>query len=270
METKKNRIQFCFPNANQKNKANFINSVIKNILSDTEVGYAGFAKKSYLAKHISKYVDAKKVKLYKHPESKIINGIKMEIEKTLKICTRSVSGHTISVYVFPWIGERYDESFAGVNGFAPYRDVIHIFISLNKFSMRSLSETLAHEFSHAVFFNNKRNSHNLSLIEAMVMEGIAENFREESVGGKVADWSKALSKKETISVLRELQSMLDSSDFQLYRDIFFGNNKFKKWTGYSIGYRLIKEFLKSNRNTSWVNLMKMEVSEILFRTKFIK
>ncbi len=50
---------------------------------------------------------------------------------------------------------------------------------------------------------------------------------------------------------------------KIYRQVFFGNKKYKRWTGYSVAYRLIKEFRGKNSKVSWKTVMEMEPKDIL-------
>ena len=54
---------------------------------------------------------------------------------------------------------------------------------------------------------------------------------------------------------------------KIYREVFFGNKEYKRWTGYSIGYRLVKEFRKKYPNISWGEIIKMRQKDILVTIK---
>lgn len=53
---------------------------------------------------------------------------------------------------------------------------------------------------------------------------------------------------ENKKILEELRDRLDSNDYD-YNAIFFnGNNKLPRWSGYSLGYYLVKKYLeKTNK-----------------------
>ena len=199
---------------------------------------------------------------------------KEKIEKTIKFVTEKflnqLSLPSIFIYVFPWLGKKYDSAFGGVNGFAPYANTIYLFISTKKFSPQSLIETIAREFNHAVLFHYRNSSEEMTLLEALIFEGLAENFREDVVGGKTASWSKALNMNQCQKALFGLKGSLHSKGYNLYHDVFFGSKKYKKWTGYSIGYNLIKSFIKEHPEKSWKEIIKIKPEVIFEMSNFPK
>jgi uncharacterized protein YjaZ len=93
----------------------------------------------------------------------------------------------------------------------------------------------------------------------LIMEGLAEHFREYMVGGKVAPWSKALNDKQIISAIKKVEPFFESTKREDYENIFFGSKGFKRWTGYTLGYYLVKRFIKNNKNLSWEKIMKTDI-----------
>lgn len=264
------KINFCFPRTVTRNKKVFIDALIHDIKPDKKVGYAGYLKKAYLHKHLSGYFDSKNINTHKP----LLAGDKNKIEKIIQLvaqkCFKQLSPSPLFVFVFPWLDAKYDKAFGGVNGFASYANTIHIFISSTKFSYQSLKETVAHEFNHAVFFYYRQSSLELTLLETFIFEGLAENFREETVGGKSSPWSQALSKKQCDLALLSLKHLVHSRKHSLYQNVFFGGRKYKKWTGFSIGYRIVKSFRKTYPDKSWEEIMKMEPKTIFAMSSFTK
>ena len=264
------KINFCFPRVPTMNKMAFVGTLIRDVQLDKKVGYAGYIKKTYLHKHLSGYFDSKNINTYRP----LLTDNKNKIEKIIKLaaqkCLEQLPLPSLSVFIFPWLGKKYDAAFGGVNGFAPYANTIHLFISPTKFSLRSLKETIAHEFSHAAFFYYRKSSLELTLQEAFIFEGLAEDFREEIIGGKPSPWSTALNKKQCILALFSLKQSLHSRKYGLYRDVFFGSKKYKRWTGYSIGYKVIKSFRKVYSEKSWKEIMEMKPETIFTMSSFTK
>lgn len=264
------KVNFCFPKTISTKKEAIINAIVCDIRSDKRVGYAGYIKKEYLKKHLSRYFDDKSINTHRP----LLLSEKQKIEKTIKLvtekCLNQLSLPFLSVYVFPWLGKKYNVAFGGVNGFAPYANTIHLFLSTKKFLQQSLIATITHEFNHAVFFHYRNSSEEMTLLETLIFEGLAENFREDVVGGKTASWSKVLNKVQCQKALLGLKNSLNSTDRNLYHDIFFGSKKYKKWTGYSIGYQIIKSFIKEHPQKSWKEIMKMKPEVIFAMSSFPK
>ncbi|OHA97118.1 MAG: hypothetical protein A3C63_01375 [Candidatus Zambryskibacteria bacterium RIFCSPHIGHO2_02_FULL_39_82] len=264
------KIFFCFPNSTIKTKGIFVDALIRDVQPNRKVGYAGYLKKVYLHKHLSGYFNSKNINTYRP----LLAGNKNKIEKIIQLvaqkCLEQLPLSSLFVFIFPWLGEKYNTAFGGVNGFAPYASTVHLFISLTRFSSQSLKETLAHEFSHAVFFYYHKSALKLTLLETLVFEGLAENFREEVVGEKPSSWSTALNKKQCVSALLSLKQSLYSRKYDLYHDVFFGSKKYKRWTGYSIGYKIIKSFRETYPEKSWKEVMKMKPETIFAMSPFTK
>jgi hypothetical protein len=80
----------------------------------------------------------------------------------------------------------------------------------------------------------------------------------------VSNWSGALEKEEALKILKGLdKEILYLTDQNLIKEFLFGNDKYKKWTGYSVGYWLVKKFIEENKKLSWKELMELEKNKFL-------
>jgi uncharacterized protein YjaZ len=234
------------------------------IPDDENTGYAGYLEREQLVQ----YLEQKFSKIDKHQiflrsldkaEQKRIQNL---IEENINACSRVLeSTAVVSVYIFPWIGGSYDADFEGVTGYTPYTDTIHLYINLDRYSDKSLVETLSHEFHHAVFMRS--HEYSSKLIESMVFEGLADNFRESVIGGEPSPWSIALSEEEARQELRKLGPLLEDESFDLYEKVFFGSDEYVRWTGYSIGYRIVEAYLQKHPQYSWKALTEIPLSQIV-------
>lgn len=137
---------------------------------------------------------------------------------------------------------------------------MHLYIDIKKFTKKSLVQTLAHELNHIKFFELQPDLY-FTVQQHLVTEGLAECFREDIVGGKVAPWSKAFSEAKILEELKRIEPIMMSKDRADYSDLFYGGKRFKRWTGYTIGYYLVKKFLKKNKGMSWEKIMKTEIQK---------
>jgi uncharacterized protein YjaZ len=140
---------------------------------------------------------------------------------------------------------------------APYFGTVHLYIDSKSFSEKALKETLAHELNHLYFFEIK-NKFLLNVKESIVLEGLAETFREYFVGGKVAPWAKYLSVSENIKAIDKLKDKYNLP-YASNTNVFFGGDGIKKWTGYSLGYFLVKKMLKKYKQNNWKEIMSLPV-----------
>ena len=162
----------------------------------------------------------------------------------------------------PYFPNKSQKVFNGVYGYAVYSCVFYLFVDLKSFSKKSLENTVVHELNHTIYFYRHFDGFgNYTLLDNLILEGLAENFRKDVLGGVLPPWTKSLDKTESLNILSDYTSILMSKDLQLINDFLFGSKKFKKWTGYSAGFHLVREFIKCNPNFSWEKIMKTKIKE---------
>lgn len=260
------KIYFCFPEISHpvKHKQKFVDLTMSEMCKNDVIKYSGFLKENDFKKSISYHIGNKNIDRYKSLSENKKNNIKKTIHTTIKKCHRALPHPDLPIFVFihPWFpDEKNDVLFGGITAMATYYTV-HLFINLNSYTKKSLEETIAHEWNHLVFYRY-HDEHQLTLRSHITMEGLAEIFREKVVGGKPAPWSLALTEKQSISQLKSLKKYLNVKSIKLYKDVFFGSRKYKRWTGYAIGYIMIKKFIKNHSKLSWRKIIMINSENIL-------
>jgi uncharacterized protein YjaZ len=260
------KISFYFPKVSHpiKNKHEFFNLIIQKIQSDGNIKRTGYLKEKNFLKELPNYI-GNNISTYKNLsaiQKKIIKkNITTAIKKSNKILPHP--DLPIFIFVYPWLtNQKNNILFQGVNAFASYY-TIHLFININNYKKDSLQQTLAHEWNHLVFYRYHP-ERKYTLYTYIVMEGLAEVFREEVMGGRISPWVSALTKKEARKKLKSFSlKLLSQKGMKIYREVFFGSKKYKRWTGYSIGYWLIKKFRIMNPNINWEEIIKIKPEHIL-------
>ena len=164
-----------------------------------------------------------------------------------------------------------EDSNSGYAGFSTKENLNdYLLIFINPASLqydRALSETVGHEFNHTVFLRDKKCT---TLLGSMIFEGLAEHFREQIIGGDQAPWTKIfeLNRAKVIFSEMKLANLLQSTDSKIHRGVFFGNEKYICWTGYTIGYYIVKSFLENNPSLVWKEIMTRQLKDILSRSSF--
>ena len=111
-----------------------------------------------------------------------------------------------------------------------------------------ISENVVHELCHAARWG-KNDEWIKSLFDGLIFEGLACVFEAEFVKDRS---EKSLFIKTILErtdeknkkILEELRDQLDSNHYD-YDTIFFnGNNELPRWSGYSLGYYLVKKYLE--------------------------
>jgi uncharacterized protein YjaZ len=254
------RIKFQFPQVPHgiKTDVGFVDFLLKAMRKNGDVKYAGYAKEKDLKDDLSRHLVGWSPAQYKPPSTKERGIVKKTIMIAVKKCQRALPHPDLPIFVFiyPWLPNADDRIlFQGNTAVASYR-TIHLFIDLNTYTREALEQTVAHEWNHLVFYQYHPEQHVLRT--HIIMEGLAEVFREEIMGGKPAPWAIALNKKEAERQLRIIKGKLDAPGMKIYKEVFLEGRKYKRWTGYAIGYSLAKKFRKVYPNLSWESIMKLD------------
>ena len=254
--------------SNSSNKAGLI-SCLSGEIEDSDSGYAGFSTKENLNNYLREAVfdkadDNNRQYTFTLDEVKIIKTV----TKAIKKCSDVLLGGIISIFVFPTFSQFVKKEMSGTTGYTPWPDTILIFINPASLQYdRALSETVGHEFNHTVFLRDKKC---VSLSDSIIFEGLAEHFREQVIGGDQAPWTKIFELNQTKIIFSEMKlaNLLQSTDPEIRRGVFFGNEKYIRWTGYAIGYYIVKSFLENNPSLDWKEIMARQPKDILSESSF--
>ena len=172
-------------------------------------------------------------------ENKVVSGM-TTINNLMSIDNVLIRIVENSSFVIPEIG---------LGGYNPSEGEVILAIDINFNDLNtSLEEEfipmLAHEIHHA----KRRRSvgYGNTLLQAVVSEGLADHFSMEVAGIDPPIWSVAVTGTD-------LQNWIDVAD-DTWHDTpydhngwFFGTDtNIPRWTGYSIGYELVKNYLASH------------------------
>lgn len=149
----------------------------------------------------------------------------------------------------------------GYSGFGGIPGYILLIVLPNKFNKTRLKSALAHEFNHNIRFTYEAFNHgNVSVEDYLVIEGLAEIFAEELYGIEYrGPWIQDYDEEEmsyTIEVMRDGRHV---KGFEQVAAYMYGDEVAKlqgfspvgvsRNAGYTIGYHLVKEYLKNTNAT---------------------
>ncbi|HRY27874.1 MAG TPA: DUF2268 domain-containing putative Zn-dependent protease [Candidatus Moranbacteria bacterium] len=265
-ETVSNVFYFLeYENRKYKNKQEFINYLVRTIPKIKGIGYAGFKDEANLHKHLVKAVFGFEkfngVPKIDFGEQEIFRIIKNTLEK----CNEKLKSKVVYFFIFPNFNKFKKEKMNGVGGLCPWKNTILININPVSGWQDALRRSLCHEFHHSIIAT-KRNPQTWTLLEALVYEGMADNFVED-ITGKTSPWVKALSKKESMVFLKKIENLLDLKDEQIYQEIFFEKNKkYPMWAGYAAGYQMVKAYFKAHPDLTWseISELKLKIFKAVF------
>jgi uncharacterized protein YjaZ len=136
----------------------------------------------------------------------------------------------------------------GIGGSALVRGAIDVVLDPTNANLKrsldvgQLARTLCHEFHHCL--RHESIGYGRTLGEALVSEGLADQFDRELNGGSGQIWDNALSDQQWRMLLPRVEEALLRPQYD-HASWFFGrlDGTVPRWTGYSVGYHLVGEYL---------------------------
>lgn len=237
-----------------------VDEIVSKVDYEDSNGYAGMKTKEDLKKILEFQLEQFQLvtSLFSNIENeiiKVVNETIISINKTVQL------PNLLYIYIFPANNTFVNEHMNGCGGFAPWENVIQIYFNPTLHnSFEALKEVIVHECSHVLFHQY----HNWNtLLDSLIAEGLAELFTQEVLRKTTTSkFARALNNKEIISNWQEIKQHLQKND--MHGEVFFGvSKKFKNWTGYTIGFEIVKEFRVKNKNMQWGEIIKLTPSQIM-------
>lgn len=129
------------------------------------------------------------------------------------------------------------------------------------------SRCLTHEFHHCLRFGCV--GYGITLAEALVSEGLADQFDREINGGDGQIWNHALSPEQWPSLLQQAEESFHSSDYD-HGLWFFGNGYqddhpglVPRWAGYTVGYYLVGAYMDATPGAKPSRMASAPAAEIV-------
>lgn len=260
------QIEFYFPKGNFNNTEEIVDQIIFLMKEKGSTDYSGYADLDLLKQGLLNHIGNGDISGYQSISEEKLKEIENIISDTIEECNEKLSVPTKNfIFVHPYFPTKKDEVFEGVMAVAVYSCVFHLFINIEKATKESIENTVAHELNHTIYYYHHYDDfNNYTLLDEILLEGLAENFREQYFKPEITKWAGALEKDEALQILKDLdKEILKSTDQKVIKDFLFGNEEYKRWTGYSVGYWLVKEFINKNPEMSWEELMKLDKEKFL-------
>ena len=178
--------------------------------------------------------------------NQFVEQIETEFKNSIQKIEKIFPNQNIDIIV-------YDNPFGtipeyGIGGYTPYHHLIFIsldpnFPNIQESISKQFSRTLTHEIHHAI--RTKYVGYGNSLLEALISEGLADHFDSEINQCKPQSWDTALN-QEQLDKFNKLATKEYFNKNYNHNDWFFGSNDIPKWTGYTLGFELVKNFLQKH------------------------
>lgn len=174
--------------------------------------------------------------------------IKRVFDRSIKEINSKISISDVDVVIYDNPDSAIPE--IGIGGYAPNKHLVWIFIdpafpNLAQSIEKELGRTLAHELHHALRW--KGPGYGKTLLEALITEGLADHFDMEVNNAPPHAWNKVFSSENIQKYLNLAKKEFNKENYN-HSDWFFGSKKknIPRWTGYSLGFCLVEEYLKKN------------------------
>jgi uncharacterized protein YjaZ len=181
-------------------------------------------------------------------------GIVEEIYKKYRLKWR---GPNIPIYIFP-LGDRY-RSFGQIgnrndNGNRKsgltFPDKLFLFLT-PELDNKEIEAIFVHEYHHACRMTYlKKDIKDYTLLDSIVLEGLAEHAVEENCGKEyLAKWCKLYSDEQIISYWKRFlaKNLSVKKDHSQHDHLLFGGRGVPEMLGYAAGYSMIAKY-KQSRN----------------------
>ncbi|QOY34165.1 DUF2268 domain-containing protein [Anaerobacillus isosaccharinicus] len=216
-----------------------------------------------------------------YPDAKIFSEIKQLEKKQVwellqghyEKLRKEWNGEEAEIFIFP--AERRNEiimkELKGKMGIS-FHHVVVLFLT-RELSTKEIKALLTHEYNHVCrLFTLQKEFHELSLLDSMIIEGLAEVAVEQTLGEELlAPWVTLYTKKDLIPYWCKVKKYLDVKGKEKHDPFLYGDRSgrgFPKWFGYCTGYLIVKDYLEKHKDISMNELLKIETKEILSESGF--
>ena len=172
--------------------------------------------------------------------------LEQEVGRTLDVVQPLLGVSDLRIAVIADPGQVIPE--VGLGGFNPGPHEVRLYAdpswpNLETVLRTEVMRTLAHEIHHAM--RRRAVGYGSTLLQAAVTEGLADHFSIEVSGLPAPPWATALTREELDRLLPEL--LAHRTGPYDHGTWFFGTgSEIPRWTGYAVGFELVRRYLAEN------------------------
>jgi uncharacterized protein YjaZ len=160
-------------------------------------------------------------------------------------------GPDIPLYIFP-MHERpqlFKRSTTTKSGLS-FQDKLFLFLTPG-LSEKELEALFVHEYHHVCRMTKiTKNIHDYTLLDSIVLEGLAEFAVEEVCGvDYLADWCTFYTKDQIETLTKKLlaNQLTVKKDSKLHNQLLFGGGSYPSMLGYASGYAIVTNYRNQNK-----------------------
>lgn len=149
----------------------------------------------------------------------------------------------------------------GVGGEWINKDTIQILINIDflvsdEDLSNNLERLLVHEIGHLIHHRNRERTY--TLFETIISEGIADHLVNIISGYESEIWSTNLNDEELVHYMDLAKKEIWSTDYDFDYWLYSGG---PGWIGYSLGYKIIGDYIDQNPDKSILDIIKLPDEE---------
>ena len=199
--------------------------------------------------------------------------------QALEIASRSLPRPDLSarMFIFPGDGESavLVNQLGGALGFSLGANATLLFVWPRGDWEANLRYNVVHEYAHLVrnlLFPRgiaggrlvyMKTQQPETLLDAMIAEGISDCFARECLDGARPRWMDAEGDIDIGKMWPRLHRRFAISDATEIRRFLFGDgDRVPAWTGYTLGYTIVRRFLDNNPGATMMRLVSMPASDV--------
>ncbi|MFJ7745720.1 DUF2268 domain-containing protein [Peribacillus sp. NPDC097295] len=153
-------------------------------------------------------------------------------------------GPDIPIYIFPLVASGRKQSNDSKSGLA-FKDKLFLFYD-NGISEKEMEAVLIHEYHHVCRLHHlKKSEENYTLLDTMIMEGLAERTVGKYLGSNyLAQWTQLYSEEKLQQFWSSylIENVNKKRSDPLHDTLLLGKKGYPAMLGYCSGYRLVNRF----------------------------
>jgi uncharacterized protein YjaZ len=194
--------------------------------------------------------------------------IKSKIRSALEKSNTYLKNDGLTIYVLPANPDNNAimQSMSGIMGLTAGSKQILLTIEPEIVGWEEMLEyAVAHEYNHAYWTNiNFGKSTKWTLLDYLIFEGRGDSFAHLLYPKVKAPWTSALNEKDKEDLWNRIRAKLQSEDIPFQMEVMFGSRNYPFSGGYTIGYEIVQQALKSSTLTveNWTKLSSEKLIEM--------
>ncbi len=131
-----------------------------------------------------------------------------------------------------------------------------------------LPKVIAHEYYHSVWTSRNFKTKNFSVLEYLIFEGCADSYANLLYPDIKTPWTNLFGTEKEKSVWYEMKGFLKSRDAQVMGRMVGGDKNIPLGSVYTIGFRIMPEFIKNNPGITMPEWTDKTAEDILAGSKY--